>query len=111
MNALILGGDRHGEWVDVLDGAGVWVDIRNAVNHRIRKMTWMINDIRNGAVTESYELFCAVHEGLLGPNEPQVAAELLRLLSMNEFVRAHGTKQEIPKEPAGASLVVPGQQP
>jgi hypothetical protein len=108
MNALILGGDRHGEWVDVLDGAQVWVDIRNATNHRIRKLTWMITDPK-GEVAESYELFCAVHEGLLGPNEPQIAAELLRMLTMNEFVRAHGAKQEIPKEPAGASLVVPGQ--
>lgn len=109
MNALILGGERHGEWVDVLDGAQVWVDIRNAANHRIRKLTWMITDARGEKITESYEVHCAVHEALLGPNEPQIATELLRILTMNEFVRAHGVKQEIPQEPAGSSLVVPGQ--
>ena len=99
MKALIIGGDRHGEWVDVLDGAQAWVDIRTATAHRIRRMTWNVQDVRSGAVTEAYLLYAAVHEDLLGLAEPQVVGELLRMLTMNEFARTHGEKQELPHEP------------
>jgi hypothetical protein len=102
MKALIIGGDRHGDWVDVLDGAQAWVDIRTAVTHRIRKLTWNVQDIRSGAVTEAYVLHAAVHEELVGPSEPQVVGELLRMLTMNEFARTHGEKQELPHEPSAA---------
>jgi hypothetical protein len=30
------------------------------------------------------------------------------MIAMNEFARSHGEAQEIPKEPAGSSLIVPG---
>jgi hypothetical protein len=108
MKALIVYGLRHGEWIDVLDGVNAWVDIRTATTHRIRKITWQVTNVVTGEVTEAYTLMVAVHPDLVGPNEPGVAGELLRLLAMNEFVREHGEAQEIPKEPAGSSLIVPG---
>lgn len=110
MKALIIGGERHGEFVDVLDGAQAWVDIRSATTHRIRVTTWNILDPRTNAVTEAYSLPLAVHEELLGPSEPMIVPQLLQLLAMNEFARSHGVAQDIPKEPAASDLIVPGQQ-
>lgn len=108
MRALVVGGDRHGEWVDGLpDGIHVWVDIRNALNFRIRSITNHITDRPGGRVIEAYRINLAVHPDLLGPQEPQVVSALLGNLAMNEFCRAHGEAQEIPKEPAGSDLVVP----
>jgi hypothetical protein len=107
MKALIIGGDRHGEWVDVLDGAQVWVDIRNAAHHRLRQVTNNIQDPATGKVTEAWRIRLAVHEGLLGPQEPTIVSHYLTLLTMNEFYRKHGDQQDIPHEPAGSELVVP----
>lgn len=102
MKALIIGGDRHGEWIDVLDGAQAWVDIRTATTHRLRKMTWNIQEVRTGTVLEAYVLYAAVHPDLVGPDEPQVVGELLRLLTMNEFARKYGVKQEMAHEASAA---------
>lgn len=108
MKALIIYGLRHGEWVDVLDGSNAWVDIRTATTHRIRKVTWNVTTVTTSEVKEAYTLRVAVHPDLVGPNEVETAGQLLQMLAMNEFVRAHGEAQEIPKEPAGSSLIVPG---
>lgn len=108
MKALVIGGERHGEFVDVLDGAQVWVDIEHAVTHRMRRVTNTITDAQ-GHVKEVYTLDLAVHEGMLGPQELNYTMASLSTLAMNAFTREHGTAQEIPKEPAGSSLIVPGQ--
>lgn len=108
MNALIIGGDRHGEFVDVLDGAQTWVDIRSASTHRLRQITNVITDA-DGKVIEVWKLDLAVHQDALGPQEPGIVQNALVTLAMNAFTRAHGVQQEVPKEPAGADLIVPGQ--
>lgn len=111
MNALIIGGDRHGEFVDVLDGAQVWVDIRNAAHHRIRSITNTVTvEMPDGTVkvTEAHTLYLAVHERLLGPDEPNTVQGLLTRMAMNAFTREHGVHQEIPQEPAGSDLIIPG---
>lgn len=103
MKALIIGGERHGEWVDDLfDGTRIWVDIEHAVRHVLRKLTWSIADIRTSAVTEAYVIYVAVHEQLQGPNEQEMVHQLLQALTMNEFARAHGEPQEIAHEPSAA---------
>ena len=108
MKALIIGGERHGEWVDGLfDGTRIWVDIAHAARHVIRKLTWMVTNPADGTITESYVIYVAVHEQLQGPKEPEVVQELLQSLLMNDFARAHGEKQDVPHEPAGSELVVP----
>lgn len=107
MKALIIGGERHGEFIDILDGAQVWVDIEHAVTHRMRRIT---NTITVGdKVTEVYTLDLAVHEAAIGPDELNITMASLNTLAMNEFTRTHGTAQEIPQEPAGSSLILPGQ--
>jgi hypothetical protein len=106
MRALIIGGARHGEWVHTLDGVRMWVDIANAARHVIRKLTWGITD-QEGNPIEVYVIHVAVHEQLQGPNEPNTVQQLLTMLTMNEFARAHGDKQEIPQEtliPAGSDI-------
>lgn len=110
MRALILGGERHGEWIDTLDGSRMWVDIHHAARHVLRKLTWNITDAK-GIVIEAYEMHVAVHEQLMGPDEPMVAQQLLQTIVMNEYARKHGERQEIPHEPAGSSLVVPPTAP
>jgi hypothetical protein len=85
------------------------VDIAHATNHVIRKLTWNVQNIADGTVLEAYVAHVAVHEALQGPNEPAVVSQLVQLLAMNAFVREHGDRQEIPVEPAGSSLVIPGE--
>lgn len=109
MKALIIGGERHGEWVDGLfEGSRMWVDIAHACRHVIRKLTWSVTDL-NGNITEAYTFHVAVHEQLQGPDEPNVVNQLLTMVTMNDYIRRHGDAQEIPKEPAGSELVVPGK--
>lgn len=110
MKALIIGGERHGEWVeDLFDGSRMWIDMARATRHVIRKITWNVQNLGTGEVTEAYTMYVAVHEQMQSPQEPQVVSQLLNLLAMNAFAREHGDRQEIPVEPAGSSLVVPGQ--
>lgn len=100
MKILIIGGPRHGEWLDTLDGVRMWVDLRNAASHVIRKVTSNITDVKTGEVLEAYVLNLAVHPDLTGPYEVQQAGAALQILAVNEFSRTHGERQEIPVEPA-----------
>lgn len=106
MKALIIGGDRNGEWIDALDGSTGWVDIRTASTHRIRTLTWNIQNMATGEVLEAYTLHAAVHPAItqLGQGEPQVAGQMLQSIAMNEFARTHGDNQEIKHEPAAAEV-------
>lgn len=110
MNALIIGGDRHGEWIDVLDGVAGWVDIRTATTFRIRRLGWGITRIGKGGpelTGEQYKVPLAVHPDLtiVGPEqEQQIVTELLQMMAMNEFIRAHGelvATEPAPDTPAG----------
>lgn len=99
MKVLIIGGARHGEWVEGLpDGIRMWVDIANASRHVIRKAHSNITDLESGKVKEAYVLHLAVHPDLTGPQEPALVGKLLNDLTMNAFARAHGEPQEISKE-------------
>lgn len=106
MNALIIGGHRHGEFVDVLDGVQVWVDIRTGTTHRIRRVTNTMTD-GEGKVVGAYAMHLAVHQDALGPEEIQIVTAALSTLAMNAFYREHGEELEIPKEPAGSTLILP----
>ena len=70
-----------------------------------KKETVIVGD----KVTEVYTLDLAVHEAAIGPDELNITMASLNTLAMNEFTRTHGTAQEIPQEPAGSSLILPGQ--
>lgn len=108
MKVLLIGGERHGEWIDGLpDGVQAWVDLTHATTHRIRPFTCQIADLATGLITEAYVMHLAVHPDLVGPQEPTVVSEILRAMALNDFARTHGVAQEIPKEPAGSSLIVP----
>jgi hypothetical protein len=109
VKALVIGGPRHGEWIEGLpDGIRMWIDVEHAARHVIRKLTQTINEIGTGEITGAFEFYVAVHEQLQSPGEPQVVSQLLNMLAMAEFAKTHGTPLEIPKEPAGSSLIVPG---
>ena len=108
MKALIIGGERHGEMVELLDGTKVWLDIERATQHRIRTVTNHITEAATGKVIQSFALYVAVHQDLLGPYEMQQVQVALNILSMNAFFREHGAEQAIPEEPAGSSLIAPG---
>lgn len=104
MNALIIGGPRNGEWIEVLDGVRGWVDIRNATTHVIRNITWTLTD-HESKPTEAFALHLAVHPEIVGPQEQAIAGQMLNLLAMAEFARAHGEKLEIPEEPSPVIIV------
>lgn len=103
LKILVIGGERNGEWINGLpDGIRMWIDIEHAARHVIRPITW---NLQVGTeVTASYRLNLAVHEQLQGPNEPMVAQNLLAMVAMAEFAKAHGEPLEIPYEPAGSEL-------
>jgi hypothetical protein len=94
VKALIIGGARHGEWQDVLDGVQAWVNLRDASTYRIRRANSAITDAATGEVKEVYVIPLAVHPDLLGPREPEYVGQLLNALAMNEFARAHGERLE-----------------
>lgn len=112
MKALIIGGDRHGEFVETLDGVQAWVDIRTATTHRIRQITNTVTELDakgNQTVTEAHVIYLAIHEQLAGhPDEMQIAMTALQTFALNAFTREHGKHLDIPKEPASADLIVPG---
>lgn len=101
MNALVIGGPRHGEWVDLFDGSRVWVDLMNAASHVIRKANASVTDPVTGDVREAYVVHLAVHPDIAGrPDEPQVVGNLLNAIAMNALARAHGERQDVPHEPS-----------
>ncbi len=106
MKALVIGGERHGEWIDALDGSRMWIDIANACRYVIRKLTWAVT--KGDKVLEAYVIHIAVHEQISGPGEQDVVTPLLQSLVMNEFARKHGEPQEIPHEPTAAERLTEG---
>lgn len=106
MKALIIGGERHGEWRDGLpDGIRMWVDIEHACRHVVRKLTWTITSPA-GQVLEAYVIYVAVHEQIQGPEEQAVVHQLLQILTFNAFAREHGEAQEIKHEPSAAERLL-----
>jgi hypothetical protein len=110
VNVLIIGGTRHGEWIDVLDGSTAWVDIRTADTYRIRNLGWEVTRIGQGGAEltgENYRVPLAVHPDLTlaGPEQEQeIVTRLLQMLAMNAFIRAHGepvATEPVPDTPAG----------
>lgn len=110
MKALIIGGDRHGEWQDVLDGSTAWVDIRTATTFPIRKLSWEVTRIGQGGpelTGEKYKVQLLVHPDLtlLGQQgEQQVVTQMIQMMAMNLFIRTHGEPIEapaVPETPAG----------
>lgn len=97
MKALIIGGRRHGEWVDLLDGAQAWVDIRSATTHRARKISWWVTD-ENNRPTDCYKITILVHPEGVGPNEADIVGEIIRIMAMTEFFRTNGHREDVPIE-------------
>jgi hypothetical protein len=109
MKALIIGGDRHGEWVDVLDGAGAWVEIRTADTFRIRKLGWEVTRIGQGGpelTGEKYKVVLAIHPMIATGDlaEQQIVTQMIQMMAMNLFIRTHGEPvdpEPVPDTPAG----------
>lgn len=105
MKALVIGGPKNGDWIETVDGAKVWLDIVHADTYVIRDITWTITDMK-GQVVDAYRLYLAVHPQIVSSGQEQaLAGQLLNLIAMTEFARAHGEQLETPKEPS--PIVVP----
>jgi hypothetical protein len=111
VKVLIIGGPRHGEWIETLDGIRGWVDIRSATTHVVRGIKWAINDVATGEVSEVYDLHLAVHPDLIGPNEPQMVPQLLNMLAMTAFAREHGEAVQLKVPDTAAELFGPDGKP
>jgi hypothetical protein len=110
MKALIIGGDRHGEWIDVLDGSCAWVDIRTADTFRIRKLGWEVTRLGEQGMEltgEKYKVVLAVHPLIASGDamlEQQVVTQMIQMMAMNLFIRTHGEPvdpEPVPDTPAG----------
>lgn len=112
MKALVIGGERHGEFVDVLNGVQAWVDIRSASTYRVRKLGVAVMrpaDQGMEPTGEAYQLILAVHPDLTGPNEPVMVQQILQAFVMNDFARRHGEPLNIPDDQGG--IIVPQSRP
>jgi hypothetical protein len=101
VKALIIGGQRHGEWIDTLDGTNAWVDIRTATTHRIRKLNWAPADPITNQPSAVYVIALAVHPDLTIGGEQQeqiVVTEVVKAYAFDYFFRAEGEKQDLPEQ-------------
>lgn len=97
MRAIILGGHRYGEWLDLVDGSTSYVDLRTAETYLIRRITWAVAD-QLGQPAGLYKLPIAVWPGLTqnGPAlEQQNAYNALVSLAMTEYMQAHAEGHEV----------------
>jgi hypothetical protein len=107
---LIMGGERTGEWVQVLAGATGWVDIRTGTTHRIASLRWAVTDPGLDGmpvVTERYVLRMAVHPQIAAdPASGAIVQQALNNLAVTELMRAHAERlpadadPEVPDTPA-----------
>jgi hypothetical protein len=99
---LILGGERTGEFVDVLDGAQTWVDIRTGDRHRIAKLDWSVQATQlDGTltVTERWRLRIGVHEAIAAdPASGGIVQQAISNLAMTHLMRAKA--ESLPLEDA-----------
>jgi hypothetical protein len=110
MRALVLGGPREGEWIDVT--GGTWLDFLTGDTYAVRKVTWAV-PADGDHPAELYKLPVAVHPRIvaMGAAEGQVAEQslfgLVAKTYMSEFMRAYAEDQtpapgpaEVPETPA-----------
>lgn len=102
MKTLIIGGPFNGEWRDVLDGAGAWVDLVHGTTHRIGYITWAVNapgDDGVPVVLERWRLPIAVHGEIAGhPAEMQIAQQAMTNMAITELMREHGIEAPLPDQ-------------
>lgn len=98
MKVLIIGGDRHGEFVELPDGAQSWVDLAHGDTYRIAGMRWGVTDPGpdgTPVVTERYKLRLAIHPRIQAdPAAMAIADEGVKILAVTEFMRAHAEALE-----------------
>lgn len=97
MRVMILGGPRSGEQLDLPDGAGAWVDLREALTYPARAITWVTTDHATGAVLQRFKLPVVVWPGFMtmGPQQEQAQVNnALIQLAMTTYMQIHGELQE-----------------
>jgi hypothetical protein len=116
---LILGGDRHGEWVDVFAGSSGWVNIRTGDTHRIASMKWAVTDPGpdgTPVVVERYDLKMAIHPRVAADQQSlAIAQAAVQQLAMTEFMRQHAitlpAAETVPAPDTPAPLFGPDGRP
>jgi hypothetical protein len=63
MKALIMGGDRHGEWVELDEGSAAFFDLRHAATYPIRAIWWTMPGAE-GEPARLWKVYIAVHPDL-----------------------------------------------
>jgi hypothetical protein len=106
MRVLIMGGDRHDEWIELMDGSPTYVDLRTADTYPIRAINWAITGT-DGHAGRFWRVMIAVHPSLtrLPPQmeQEQVQGALFRM-TMTHWMETFGTEQPmsdpVPNSPA-----------
>lgn len=100
MKALIIGGAFTGEWRDVLDGAGAWVDLVSAATHRVGYIPWVVNAPGEDGVPvvlERYRLPILVHPDIAGhPAQMQICQQFISNWGITELMREHAINVPVP---------------
>jgi hypothetical protein len=113
MRTLIMGGPRHGEWVETIEGVRTWLDIVRAETYVIRAITWVAAP-SDGGDGSSWRVSIAVHPSLTGlptgVEQEQVQAALFRM-TMTHWMAEFGTPTDIEPPASPAALFAPDGHP
>lgn len=99
MKALVIGGPRDREWIEVPDGLAMWIDLAHGDSLPVAYIRW--DTVADGA-HRRYRLPVAVH--------PSMAADIAAVqnaviaLAMTAFMEAHVPAEDLPTPP---QVVVP----
>lgn len=97
MKVLIMGGERHGEWLELLDGQPSFVDLRTADTYPIRAINWATAN-PDGTPAGFWRVMIAVHPSLTRLPAPveqeQVQSALIRM-TMTYWMQTFGTEQPL----------------
>jgi hypothetical protein len=112
MRVLIMGGTRHGEWLELMDGSASYLDLMTAETYPIRAITWVTQE--NGGA--AYRVSIAVHPSLtnLPPQaEQQQVQDALFRMTMSYWMANFGelTTPAAAVPPSPAALFGPDGTP
>jgi hypothetical protein len=103
---MIMGGERHGQWVDLFEGQRAFLDIRSAETYPIRVIHWVAAPT-DGGDGSSWKIALAVHPSLTvvtpAYEQEQVQGALFRMALtywMVEFGEEESGAAAVPSTPA-----------
>lgn len=104
MNVMIIGGERSGQFVDVLEGSRGWVDIRTGTTFQVARLDWAVQDPGPDGlpvVRERWRLRIAVHPDIVTHEASgQIVQQAVQNMAMTYLCRAEAEPLPLDTEKA-----------